>query len=278
MVEAAGRDFSREIALQNALEESYIAVRKEEHSSFFARGYINSHIRKSLHRLRLSYIELYQTQDDSPHRDWLRKTEQSLASFVLPFQSRNKLKIFASAANSVMSLATLPVFAALLTATGLGAWWTEEKTDNCGCHVVAWGTIAATVWIGLTMIGAFRKKRRAFERHNIYEQETRLLTAVGSEPIKEPQLDVLGYFLVALGWLILAVLDVTLPGIFNPDIRGFIEVRWGPFRFPRVWFDLLIFVSVLVRGITVLIASFQRPGAWGRSLESVTSHRAVSEA
>lgn len=244
------RDFSSVKSRQDRLERKYVEVARRERNAYFARPYVDSHVRTTIHRLREAYLQLYQVEDDSPDRDWLKEVAESLELFGTTFPTRSRVLPLGSAAISLKSFVQYPVILWLLTFTGVGSW-IAENAGFCACHFVSFATIISIGWIALSMVGGFRDKRKAFLRNEIYGEEAVLVEAVGAEPYPERQMDVYGFALMGLVFLIAMTFDRILgfPQVFGID-RATV---WG----------FLSAVSLLASVVTA-IASLRRDWAWGR--------------
>ena len=259
MNQTRARDTSLLRQKQDHLERTYVDVARDDQVTFFARPYVEGHIRTTLNRLRAAYLQVYQVEDDSPDRGWFQEMAESLDGFATTFPARSRVLPLGSAAMSLRSFVQFPAILWLVGFTGLGSW-VAETAGSCACHIIGLSTGVAVIWIAISMVGGFTRKRRVFLKYDVYRSEADVLRLLDCRPRVELQMDVLGLALTTLLFSVAALLD---------RIVG-VRIAFGLDR-ARVF---LVLAGVSLLGFVVVgLASTRREWAWGRSGSPATENR-----
>jgi hypothetical protein len=204
--------------LDRRLMEGYSEVSSSLRWFDPARPHAISHIRRQAKRLSRGYADMKQGMVGDPFHDWLDSRSAELGQWhkqlkTLPDEAASVLGIAKKVPGIVaFALYALPLFGIPVGVTSFSAL-VLSAIDACFCALIKIIPLAVSWAVLGTLVAGFTRARDYFlggtrdgrlnpdhvrEGENLYEIERDLTMALGQRPRGEIQIDVLGWFALAV--------------------------------------------------------------------------------
>jgi len=208
-------DITRLQQAHERLTSAYVEVHRQAETDRWVRPIADDHLRRRTRALHDAYLHAAATTFRSEgDQKWLVDEAEALQRLESTFRSRRNLGRLVGGANMVIGL---PGVLWLLSITGVSAG-ALALLDSCLCHLIGLVPWIATLTIVFTLCVAFFRKRSIFKAADtgaeggVYGVENEVFGALGIEKEREPPVDLHGWALITVIWIVATVIEVTASG------------------------------------------------------------------